>query len=188
MWGTLAFSRRLWAVAGPSPRMWGTRTTHRECPRFAPRSIPTYVGNTNHHNTGVYRIEVHPHVCGEHNYGVSTSSSFLTVHPHVCGEHASGPMRAAYSHGPSPRMWGTLRVYLHWHQLRAVHPHVCGEHGIQDLLLQLLHRSIPTYVGNTLSDYWVLSRCGAGKWSIPTYVGTLLNPSMCFRYQVESLH
>ena len=70
---------------GSSPRMWGTLFA-RLYTRAAERFIPTYVGNTQRLSMHLYRLAVHPHVCGEH----SLSSICIQL----------------YS-GSSPRMWGT---------------------------------------------------------------------------------
>ena len=111
---------------GSSPRVWGT-LSNRIYFDGIDRFIPTCVGNTP--------------VPVQHDIEI-------TVHPHVCGEHrlASSSM---YSHdGSSPRVWGTLMLFLlryHLHRfiptcvgntlthftpqaIDTVHPHVCGEH------------------------------------------------------------
>ena len=92
---------------GSSPRVWGTRG---ECCMYVPwlRFIPTCVGNTQ---------------LGEH------TANMMTVHPHVCGEHSPGLYTAIPVSGSSPRVWGTLSVYV---------------------LNSGIKRFIPTCVGNTL--------------------------------------
>ena len=76
------------AMAGSSPRMWGTRS--RIAMRMTRhRFIPTHVGNTVHQPI----IEV-----------------VSSVHPHACGEHSFTRWEATSPVGSSPRMWGTHEV------------------------------------------------------------------------------
>ncbi len=53
------------AVNGSSPRLWGTRGEGGSG-HFLQRFIPTPVGNTLEPNSGLFRMPVHPHACGEH--------------------------------------------------------------------------------------------------------------------------
>ena len=91
---------------GSSPRMWGTPGRNRLQPNGR-RFIPTHVGNT----------------AGD----ILTSDPFA-VHPHACGEHPQVWCRHRLLSGSSPRMWGTLSIFI-WS-----YP---------------LGRFIPTHVGNT---------------------------------------
>ena len=75
---------------GSSPRLWGTLifpVGTFETTRF----IPTPVGNTD----GVYFL-----------------FASKAVHPHACGEHQTGPFCPFYFAGSSPRLWGTLPIYV----------------------------------------------------------------------------
>ena len=114
---------------GPSPRVWGERASFFQSFsallwRF--RTIPTRVGRTH-----LARLSV----CG------------CTDHPHACGENSSRSARSCGVSGPSPRVWGELRIHTrrsreprtiptrvgrtHLHAPAEVntadHPHACGE-------------------------------------------------------------
>ena len=65
------FLFRLYRVAlfGSSPRMWGTLDTL--LTRIVgTRFIPTHVGNTCINIIRFAHLEVHPHACGEHTWGI----------------------------------------------------------------------------------------------------------------------
>ena len=81
-------SSGLMAVMGSSPRMRGT-PPHAHKKIFQRGIIPAYAGNTWYFPAGIYRIEDHPRVCGEHP---------------ILGH---SPARVT---GSSPRMRGTLRI------------------------------------------------------------------------------
>ena len=54
--------------SGSSPRMWGTLFfIHYN--RISVRFIPTHVGNTLHDSKTSLTSPVHPHACGEHDWG-----------------------------------------------------------------------------------------------------------------------
>ncbi len=115
-------------VGGSSPRGWGTGSL---CPWHRPsrRFIPTGVGNgwlpTPYNTTW----SVHPHGGGErvmHGFQISDAMRFIptgvgnglrfwatpastAVHPHGGGERASLMRDLRFSHGSSPRGWGTGR-------------------------------------------------------------------------------
>ena len=92
--------------SGPSPRVWGLRWCR--APAFSWRwAIPTCVGTTP---------------------TPQTLASPVAGHPHVCGDYQNSRRVAAFTGGPSPRVWG-----LH-HQ---------GP-GVPDV-----QRAIPTCVGTT---------------------------------------
>ena len=155
------------AVAGSSPRAWGTPGQRIDEER-GKRFIPTGVGNTASLAARLHRASVHPHGRGEHAHG------FHHPHDHV---------------GSSPRAWGTRSPAVGWAVTRrfiptgvgntaahrrhlhrpAVHPHGRGEHLIVRTSDGLLtgssprawgthhpqvpgrrpRRFIPTGVGNT---------------------------------------
>ena len=73
-------------VRGPSPRVWGKRTT-RIIRRTQVRSIPTGVGKTNRQ---------------------TSTDQGQSVHPHGCGENEVGLLVYEVWDGPSPRVWGKL--------------------------------------------------------------------------------
>ena len=153
------------AVAGPSPRAWGSPTRHLIAPPGG-RSIPTCVGLT--------------------RAGRSPSWP-STVHPHVRGAHWRRREKFSTPHGPSPRAWGsrhlTRTVFDSPRSIptcvgltrrancssasSAVHPHVRGAH--------------PGRVGRTGSGSGPSPRAwgshhgvlkpGSGRRSIPTCVG-----------------
>ncbi len=84
-------------------------------PRLQTRFIPTCVGNMRPLSGQAAHRSVHPHVCGEHFFGLLPERGFVrfiptcvgnmdqkpttllrqTVHPHVCGEHAGVGVQAA---------------------------------------------------------------------------------------------
>ena len=74
------------AIAGSSPRSWGTHTPVSGLSRSC-RFIPTLVGNTDPRNS-----------CYE----------FFSVHPHARGEHSPHTANSRGENGSSPRSWGTL--------------------------------------------------------------------------------
>ena len=157
-------------IGGPSPRGWGIQ--HSVTARSQEqRSIPTWVGNTNK-SIGILRVPtVHPHVGGEYmvspkisrgNCGPSprgwgiqsrqaprrpcvrsiptwvgnTKTRHIpcrpsAVHPHVGGEYFMNLASDSAQLGPSPRGWGILNSF------RSSF---------------MIIRSIPTWVGNTLSS------------------------------------
>ena len=136
---------------GSSPRLWGTCGYYGRL-EARRRFIPTPVGNIRDLIRYRRHRAVHPHACGEHEYGVTPVSS---------------------ASGSSPRLWGTWLAFLaepclnrfiptpvgnirrpppgsrpgpvHPHALgnipRApgtpwsgtVHPHACGEHAVNAL-------------------------------------------------------
>ena len=133
---------------GSSPRLWGTHR-HARLTIFAPRFIPTPVGNT---TRGLSRV------AGQ------------TVHPHACGEHSSTLPLLLTSSGSSPRLWGThLEPQEYQAQSRfiptpvgntfilpgqgwyaAVHPHACGEHKSTMALMCLHSGSSPRLWGTRI--------------------------------------
>ena len=73
------------AIAGSSPRAWGTPALHLSR-RSLSRFIPTGVGNTTAPMLDIVEA---------------------TVHPHGRGEHISRPLNEPLKNGSSPRAWGT---------------------------------------------------------------------------------
>ena len=156
------------AASGSSPRVWGTHV-----PIFpalwAPRFIPTCVGNT---------CIVHP------------ASILAPVHPHVCGEHFISMSRLLSRGGSSPRVWGTLAgarlpfpenrfiptcvgntITMNSNTIQlTVHPHVCGEHITMNSNTIQLTGSSPRVWG-TLSGHDLPER---GLRFIPTCVGNTM--------------
>ena len=153
---------------GSSPRVWGILHLARRG-LFAPRFIPTRVGNT-----------------GCTVLGPKT----MSVHPHACGEYSQRPARPRPCDGSSPRVWGIRNANALFGKFArfiptrvgntrrmpgvlgrdAVHPHACGEYacraaaeagcrgssprvwGIRDEPCSKAYhfRFIPTRVGNTV--------------------------------------
>ena len=94
------------------------------------------------------------------------------VHPHVCGEHPYGMDAMTARDGSSPRMWGTrcggdVRVYggrfiptyvgnTQFNVMltisSTVHPHVCGEHSRQRLYACIQFGSSPRMWGTLRKD------------------------------------
>ena len=114
------------AVAGSSPRAWGTQRLG-ERALDACRFIPTGVGNTR---------------------SAASAACPVAVHPHGRGEHHCAPPATSRQPGSSPRAWGTHRPFRRRRRAfrfiptgvgntppeprsscaRAVHPHGRGEH------------------------------------------------------------
>ena len=139
------------AVAGSSPRLWGTRVS---APLNTPvtRFIPTLVGNA---------------------YATDIPFQTEAVHPHACGERACLNGHFVMCTGSSPRLWGTPRISRARGDKGTVHPHACGERNIfhyhgetgagssprlwgtraNKFSDQLLNRFIPTLVGNARREY-----------------------------------
>ena len=113
---------------GPSPRVWGERTTGKS--RFSlQRTIPTRVGRT--------QSKGRPH-------------KGRPDHPHACGENKTMSDGLALTSGPSPRVWGercrTRRPLVGFRTIPtrvgrttsrqpiqhrdADHPHACGENRV----------------------------------------------------------
>ena len=69
---------------GSSPRVWGALILAL-CQKLFQRLIPTCVGSTD---------------------GVAPARVCCSAHPHVCGEHAFGLVFEALRGGSSPRVWG----------------------------------------------------------------------------------
>ena len=84
----LRVPRRVAAVFGSSPRVWGIQYI-RLCEEYRERFIPTRVGNT---------------YCCRHRAGP------WTVHPHACGEYQLEEPGNVEDIGSSPRVWGILSV------------------------------------------------------------------------------
>ena len=138
------------------------------------RFIPTCVGNSTNHSSGITSAPVHPHVCGE-LFNTSCHSN--------------------HSPGSSPRVWGTLVIpccnlfpyrfiptcvgnslgYLQPRDGVTVHPHVCGELAGKEQIF--VHRigSSPRVWG-TLLPYAPLVNF---LRFIPTCVGNSVPKSMC---------
>ena len=87
------------AVLGSSPRAWGTDPDLHESIADM-RFIPTRVGNS--------LVMLHTLRC-------------CPVHPHARGEQTGGTRQGVWSHGSSPRAWGTdVRVHSRWRILRFI--------------------------------------------------------------------
>ncbi len=145
--------------------MWGTRRL-RDAALDNWRFIPTHVGNTD---------------------ALPGSARRPSVHPHACGEHPGSLRPLAYTHGSSPRMWGTLAAkpeaartwrFIPTHvgntaQLPGasspgpVHPHACGEHCSEVMLAIYVRGSSPRMWGTRSVSYRWCGRCRF----IPTHVG-----------------
>ena len=101
------------------------------------RFIPTCVGNTKCLAVNCKCVTVHPHVRGEHSFGVSAVIINI-VHPHVRGEHDGCIFAGDTCCRSSPRAWGTQTT---------------GYVGFEGMPF------IPTCVGNTLS----VNHCSNGS-------------------------
>ena len=141
------------------------------------RFIPTHVGNTASSLSNAFHGPVHPHACGKHvsdaiknnpDAGSSprmwetlrtlprivsyfrfipthvgntrfktTVANNHTVHPHACGKHQVDHQQVGGHHGSSPRMWETQNSDR------------CNIHKL---------RFIPTHVGNTFKNFFLMRR------------------------------
>ena len=159
-----------WTRRGSSPRAWGI--LHGACLSWhGARFIPTCVGNTT--LPGCYQIKfsVHPHVRGEYRIEAQIHGDAGGSSPRAWG------IRWAMA-SPRPRLRfiptcvGNTKIIYIEGELTAVHPHVRGEYPgkrcllkapagssprawgirIDDALILLPVRFIPTCVGNTPPD------------------------------------
>ena len=155
------------ALAGSSPRAWGTRIEHR-LQLVAERFIPTCVGNTTVAMVLDSKVPVHPHVRGEHTLSTAQIKQVLGSSPRAWGTRlprAGCRCRRRFI----PTCVGNTSSSASRAILMSVHPHVRGEHGksagrmIQDYgssprawgtrptttPRSCRRRFIPTCVGNT---------------------------------------
>ena len=131
--------------AGSSPRVRGTgffSCRHYSLLRF----IPACAGNSIPVRACVPPSTVHP-ACAGNSYCTRSVIPGQTVHPRVCGEQSRVAISLTRDTGSSPRVRGTVFLFLReWVRLRfipacagnsldevstttapAVHPRVCGE-------------------------------------------------------------
>ena len=175
---TDARSEALALTTGPSPRVWGRRSSHMAWPRSS-RSIPTRVGKTPRKTARLAVQPVHPHACGEDElscfchvcpYGPSPRvwgrRSLLqgplgcnAVHPHACGEDTASFGLPVDGYGPSPRVWGRLLLNEVELVAASVHPHACGEDVLHQVDSWRRLRSIPTRVGKTNTQNRTVTSC-----------------------------
>ena len=151
------------------------------------RFIPTHVGNTACSPLTWLASAVHPHACGGNTPPSTRRPTQSPVHPHACGEHVLGGVKADWSRGSSPRMWGThfqivgagrLTRFIPTHVGNTcsplsmpfalpVHPHACGEHFAMSWFSLIMTGSSPRMWGTP----W-RARCGCSRCRfIPTHVG-----------------
>ena len=145
------------------------------------RFIPAYAGNTIPSSARVFKVSVHPRVCGEHDliYDLNKATK-----------------------GSSPRMRGTLGI-LHLGRRRMrfipayagntfrilpssfclpVHPRVCGEHIVQKSPEYRASGSSPRMRGTLLR----MPRLSGASRFIPAYAGnTAETRSEGYRYAVH---
>ena len=155
---------------GSSPRVWGAP---REGSRTGgtPRLIPTCVGSTRAQCSWYDYGAAHPHVCGEHQAPVVSTSRRVGSSPRVWGAH-SGVYRCGMPTRLIPPCVGSTPCVSPHAPGNPAHPHVCGEHGPASRLrfsqfgssprvwgarslarvLAGAVRLIPTCVGSTLAD------------------------------------
>jgi len=111
---------------GSSPRMWGTRpwvAGELVCLRF----IPTHVGNTNSWVAARWKSTVHPHACGEHYTGSTTSWTFPGSSPRMWGTPDT-PIPCEARLRFIPTHVGNTKIRMFRRLETSVHPHACGEH------------------------------------------------------------
>ncbi len=175
---------------GSSPRLWGTASSSNNKTTQV-RFIPTPVGN-----------------------GISTFSRAWqsAVHPHACGERHGAMHTRLWTHGSSPRLWGTAgnvldgcklirfiptpvgngcRVrpyYFQW----PVHPHACGERVITNVAGQLLAGSSPRLWGTAQSRNrpsrpvrFIPTPVGNGLWAPAIPSGLSVHPHACGERELQ---
>ncbi len=79
-----------------------------------------------------------------------TSILPCAVHPHACGEYSSSDRRLRASIGPSPRVWGILRLFRSSSRGIGSIPTRVGNTFCDVITMMWSSRSIPTRVGNTI--------------------------------------
>ena len=167
------------AVAGSSPRVWGT-LFGRACLGGGPRFIPTGVGNTAICRPSPAPMPVHPHGCGEHAVHMGKLALDAGSSPRVWGTH--GQRRRRRSPRFIPTGVGNTRAQSGDDSGTAVHPHGCGEHIILEGQNVTLRGSSPRVWGTHPADRADVSRCRF----IPTGVGnTPARPRRCPHGQVH---
>ena len=115
-----------WAIAGSSPRPWGTRKRKRTLWNRR-RFIPTPVGNTWSWSKRGQKPSVHPHARGEHCEWLPVLHKYNGSSPRPWGTHTRlllAPAMARFI--PTPVRNTFTPVWLG--QSITVHPHARGEH------------------------------------------------------------
>ena len=154
---------------GSSPRVWGIRRPSPITPP-PPWFIPTRVGNTQIPLSPFWAQTVHPHACGEYQWGRLRESRWLGSSPRVWGIRS--PRRGYGLHRRFiPTRVGNTPISRHSMATTAVHPHACGEYECCCKWCCLQRGSSPRVWGIP-----VRSRSGhvAGRF-IPTRVGNTLH-------------
>ena len=113
---------------GSSPRLWGTRR-RRPARRFAPRFIPTPVGNTGICTPMFSMLSVHPHACGEHTMPNTNITGWYGSSPRLWGTRGDG-MKAETETRFIPTPVGNTCTTSSAIRQTPVHPHACGEHVV----------------------------------------------------------
>ena len=153
------------AVAGPSPRAWGS-LTERSLKNLRTRSIPTCVGLTGSSACTRCWRSVHPHVRGAHIVAVNPCSSVVGPSPRAWGSLNSTDSAATIDRSIPTCVGLTSTAALVWSSTR-VHPHVRGAHTYPDRLSRASPGPSPRAWGSRRGP-------GAGipsRGSIPTCVG-----------------
>jgi len=152
---------------GSSPRVWGTYPSmcrHINGSRF----IPTCVGNILPQHFSFSTCAVHPHVCGEHAYGVYPCYAAIGSSPRVWGtsvEWTNFILPARFI----PTCVGNISMVAGQSRIQTVHPHVCGEHLARELRNQRICGSSPRVWGT----WYIIIELMPFFRFIPTCVGNM---------------
>ena len=122
----LPISPAIFAIAGSSPRVWGT-PVYACWQQYSSRFIPTRVGNTSNRAACSARGAVHPHACGEHSLKSCAILPTTGSSPRVWGTHAHDVCSFSFLRFIPTRVGNTIFCGLKNDKL-TVHPHACGEH------------------------------------------------------------
>ena len=107
------------------PRVWGRPDVFR--PRLGlHRNTPTGVGKTSFWMQHVFKVEKHPHGCGEDDAGIETQGAILETPPRVWGRpEPARPTRPR--RGNTPTGVGKTAAAATPKNDKMKHPHGCGE-------------------------------------------------------------
>ena len=152
-------------IIGSSPHAWGTRAIEGVC-ILRSRFIPTCVGNTPWHSAPCALAPVHPHMRGEHAWGLAQRARVIGSSPHAWGTHRGGNGEQEIRRF-IPTCVGNTRIDAQSIPLLAVHPHMRGEHHG--------HLTPKVGVGGSSPHAWGTRKwCSIPAWGlrfIPTCVG-----------------
>ncbi len=118
---------RFLPVEGLPPHAWGPLSTSR-ISRISPRSTPTCVGTTRDGNAAYRRVQVYPHMRGDHRPPRSTRSCPTGLPPHAWGPLMRRAVRVS-TFRSTPTCVGTTSALEPRGAYEQVYPHMRGDHA-----------------------------------------------------------